>query len=217
MRSRFFSSSDVLSSDSSATIPSKVELVPADCFAPLNLSAIYGRNGPLVVDLGCGDGAFLAKVAAENPNDNFLGIERLLGRVRTACRKIERAGLTNARILRFEISYAVERLLPVNSVAAFYILFPDPWPKRRHAPRRLITESFLLSMHRALRPDGTVRIATDESDYYRQITRLVAQLPHFSVIDDAPLPAATSKFEKRFVHAGVAIHRVALRKVSPDT
>jgi tRNA (guanine-N7-)-methyltransferase len=206
-----------LSSDSSRTITSKVELVPADCFAPLNLSAIYGRNRALVVDLGCGDGAFLANLAAENPDKNFLGIERLLGRVRTACRKIERTGLTNARIMRFEISYAVERLLPVSSVAAFYVLFPDPWPKRRHAPRRLITETFLLSLHRALRPDGTVRIATDESEYFRQITRLVAQSPHFSVVDDAPFPAMTSQFEKRFMQAGMAIHRLALRKVSPVT
>jgi tRNA (guanine-N7-)-methyltransferase len=217
VRTGFFSSSDVLSSDSSATIPSNVELVPADCFAPLNLLAIYGRNGPLVVDLGCGEGAFLAKVAAENPDENFLGIERLLGRVRTACHKIERAGLTNARILRFEISYAVERLLPANSVAAFYIMFPDPWPKRRHAPRRLVNKSFLLSLHRALRPDGTVQIATDESDYFRQITRLVAQSPQFSVIDDAPFPAATTKFEQRFVQAGMPIHRLAFRKVSPVT
>jgi tRNA (guanine-N7-)-methyltransferase len=169
------------------------------------------------VDLGCGDGAFLAKVAAENPDDDFLGIERLLGRVRTACRKIERAGLTNVRIMRFEISYAVERLFPPNSVAAFYIMFPDPWPKRRHAPRRLITESFLHALHRALRLDGTVRIATDELDYYRQITRLVAHSPRFSVIDEAPFPPATSKFEKRFVQAGVPIHRLALRKVSPVT
>jgi tRNA (guanine-N7-)-methyltransferase len=168
-----------------------------------------------VVDLGCGDGAFLAKIAAENPGKNFLGIERLLGRVRSACRKIERAGLTNTRIMRFEISYAVEQLLPIDSVATFYIMFPDPWPKRRHAPRRLITENFLLSLHRALRPGGTVRIATDESDYFRQITQLVAQSSHFSLIDDASFPAAMSQFEKRFVQAGMSIHRLALRKVSP--
>ena len=206
-----------MSSDSSATIPSKVELVPADCFVPLDLPAIYGRNGPLEVDLGCADGSLLAALAAKNPERNYLGVERLLGRVRTACRKIERAGLTNARIIRFEISYAVERLLPVNSVAAFYVMFPDPWPKRRHAPRRLVTTSFLPSLHRALQPEGTVQIATDDSEYFRQITQVVAQSPGFSVIDGAPSPAATSKFEKRFEQAGVAIYRLALRKVSPVT
>jgi tRNA (guanine-N7-)-methyltransferase len=204
-------------SDSSATITSKAELVPADCFAPLDLSAIYGRDRPLIVDLGCGDGAFLTKLAVENPDQNFLGIERLLGRVRTACLKIERAGLTNVRILRLEICYAVEQLLPASSVAASYIMFPDPWPKRRHAPRRLITNRFLLSLHRALRSDGIVRIATDESEYFRQITKLVNQMPQFFAIDEPLLPAATSNFERRFMHAGMTIHRLALRKVSPVT
>jgi tRNA (guanine-N7-)-methyltransferase len=156
-------------------------------------------------------------MAAENPDKNFLGIERLLGRVRTACRKIERAGLTNARILRFEISYAVERLLPPNSVAAFHLMFPDPWPKRRHARRRLVSESFLVSVHNALRSDGTILIATDETEYYRQITRFVSRSPHFAVIDEPPPAAGISKFEKQFLQRGVAIHRVALRKVSPVT
>jgi tRNA (guanine-N7-)-methyltransferase len=79
-----------------------------NCFEPLDLRSIFGRRAPVEVDLGCGDGTFLAALAAENPDTDFLGIERLLGRVRSACRKIERNGLTNARILRFEISYAVE-------------------------------------------------------------------------------------------------------------
>ena len=132
-----------MSSDSALTIASEVELVPANCFQPLDLPAVYGRVAPLEIDLGCGDGSFLAALARESPEKNFLGIERLLGRVRSACRRIERAGLTNARVMRFEISYAVEHLLPPGSVTAFYLLFPDPWPKRRHAPRRLVTESFL--------------------------------------------------------------------------
>jgi tRNA (guanine-N7-)-methyltransferase len=206
-----------LSSDSSATAPSKVELVPLDCFAPLDLVAVYGREGALVVDLGCGDGAFLAKLAAEHPSDNFLGIERLVGRVGTACRKMERAGLTNTRIFRSEISYAVERLLPPSSVTAFHVMFPDPWPKRRHAPRRLFTESFLASLSSALRAGGAVRIATDDSEYFRQITRLVSQSQRFSIIADVAPPSAISDFEKRFTQQGVAIHRLTLRKVSPVT
>jgi tRNA (guanine-N7-)-methyltransferase len=207
----------VLLSASSINIPSKVELVPADCFAPLDLAAIYGRSNPLEVDLGCGDGAFLTAIALANADTNFLGIERLLGRVRTACRKIERAGLTNVRILRLEISYAVERLLPAGSVSAFHLMFPDPWPKRRHASRRLVTEGFLASMHRALQPDGFVRIATDESEYFRQITQLISRSRRFAVSPDQPAPAAMSKFEKRFTQDGVAIHRLTLRKVSAVT
>ena len=198
-------------------IASEVELVPANCFDALDLPAVYGRTAPLEVDLGCGDGSFLTALARENLGKNFLGIERLLGRVRSACRRIERAGLTNTRVTRFEISYTVEHLLPPGSVAAFHLLFPDPWPKRRHAPRRLVTESFLASLHRALAPNGTVRIATDETGYFRQITRLASESPLFTVMPTAPQSAATTKFERRFRDQGLPIHRLELRKVSPVT
>ena len=204
-----------MSSDSALTIASEVELVPVNCFQPLDLPAVYGRVAPLEIDLGCGDGSFLAALARESPEKNFLGIERLLGRVRSACRRIERAGLTNARVMRFEISYAVEHLLPPGSVTAFYLLFPDPWPKRRHAPRRLVTESFLASLHRALAPKGSVRIATDEIGYFRQITRLASESALFAVMPNAPKNVATTKFERRFREEGLPIHRLELRKVSP--
>lgn len=207
----------MLSSDPSATIASEVELVPANCFASLDFEEIFGRQAPVEVDLGCGDGSFLAALASENPDRDFLGIERLVGRVGSACRKIEHSGLKNARVLRFEIAYAVERLLPQSSVASFYLMFPDPWPKRRHAPRRLVSENFLTSLHRALAANGTVRIATDEIEYYRQITRLVSQSSLFAVVSDAVPATAMSKFEKRFTLDGVKIHRLVLRKVSPVT
>ena len=207
----------MFSSDPSNNVASKAELVPANCFAPLDLAEVYGRRAPLAVDLGCGDGAFLAAIAAENPGTDFMGIERLPGRVRSACRRIERRGLTNARVLRFEISYAVERLLPENSVTTFHIMFPDPWPKRRHAPRRLVSESFLGSIHHALVPAGTVRIATDETAYFRQITRLVSGSPLFEIMDETAPMGPMSKFEKRFADGGVEIHRLSLRKVSPLT
>ncbi|HEX8076738.1 MAG TPA: tRNA (guanosine(46)-N7)-methyltransferase TrmB [Chthoniobacterales bacterium] len=207
-----------MSSDSSATIATGAELVPKDCFAALDLETIYGRRAPLVVDLGCGDGSFLAAIASENPAADFLGIERLLGRVRTACRRIERAGLQNARVLCIEIAYAVERMLPANSVAAFHLMFPDPWPKRRHAARRLVSAPFLVSIHRALRPDGTIRIATDDTSYFRHLLRLATGLPALFVVEPDAVPlSTTSEFERRFTQRGVEIHRVALRKISPLT
>jgi tRNA (guanine-N7-)-methyltransferase len=205
-----------VSSNSTASIASSAELVPANCFAPLDFEEIFGRRAPLEVDLGCGDGSYLAAIAAENPGADFLGIERLLGRVRTSCQKIKRHGLANARVLRFEIGYAVERLLPAGSVTAFHIMFPDPWPKRRHAPRRLVTENFLASLHRALIENGAVRIATDDTAYFRQIKELISESPLFAVFPDVT-PTAVSKFQKQFTEKGVPIHRLGLRKVSPVT
>lgn len=197
-----------------ATIAARAEIIPANYFAPLDLETIYGNRAPLEVDLGCGDGLFLAAAAAANPSNNFLGIERMPGRVRSATRKIETRRLGNARVLEIEILYAVRHLLPAASVAVFHLMFPDPWPKRRHTPRRVFTEDFLATLHRALVPDGTLRVATDEIDYFREIERLAACSAGFVMISDRETRASASTFENRFRRDGLDIHRLALRKVS---
>ena len=204
-----------MSSDSK--IASEAEIVPANCSAPLDLDAIYGRRAAFEVDLGCGEGSFLAAIAAQNPEKNFLGIERQLGRVRSACRKITIRGLTNARVLHFEIAEAVRDFLPAGSVNVLHLMFPDPWPKRRHAPRRLFNQEFLAAAHRALAPDGVLRISTDDTEYFNQIRRLALESPSFAVTAPAESSAPLSKFEKMFINAGTPIHRLSLRKVSPVT
>jgi len=200
-----------------ATITNQPEIIPANYFEPLDLEAIFGRTVLLEVDLGCGDGSFLAAAAAANPARSFLGIDRMAGRVRSACRKIDLANLNNARVIRCELSYAVGELLPAGSVTAFHLMFPDPWPKRRHASRRIVTRNFLGSLHRSLAPHGSIRIATDEMEYYREIHGLVAGSSEFAVVQERASPVASSTFEKRFRDDGLEIHRLVLRKVSPVT
>ncbi|PZR76039.1 MAG: tRNA (guanosine(46)-N7)-methyltransferase TrmB [Chthoniobacterales bacterium] len=192
------------------------EIIFTDESGPLDLRAIYGRSAPLQVDLGCGDGSFLVAAAVANPDRDFLGIERLLGRVRNASRKIELSKLLNARVWRGAISDAV-RLLPPNSVEVFYLMFPDPWPKRRHFRRRLVTEKFLFSIHQALVSQGLLRIATDQIDYFRKIELLAAHSPGFITASDEQIQPAPSTFEKRFSRAGAEIYRLVLRKISPVT
>ena len=189
-----------------------VEIVPASYFTPLDLEAIYGRSAPIEVDLGCGDGSFLVEIAAANPARDFLGIERLLGRVRRAHRKITQRELTNARVLRVETSYAVRRMLPPGSVAFFHLMFPDPWPKRRHWRRRVVTEYFFASIYRALAPHGLLRIATDQIVYFQEIERLAGQSTQFVISSDPEPYRAPSTFEKRFSQS--EIYRLVLRKVS---
>ena len=200
---------------SPTTIAAPPEIIPANYFAPLELESIYGTRAPLEVDLGCGDGLFLSAAATAEPTRNFLGIERMAGRVRSAARKIERGSLRNARVMQIEISYAVRHLLPICSVAVFHLMFPDPWPKRRHSPRRVVTEDLLAALHRALMPGGFVRIVTDEIDYFREIQRLAARAPGFIAISDQGSAALLSTFEKRFRQDGLEIHRLVLQKVSP--
>src|SRR5262245_58581700 len=108
-------------------------MVPESYLSVLNLGITFGRPAPLDVDLGCGDGSFLCELAQRNPDRNFLGIDKLAGRVANSCRRA--AALENVRILNVEISYAVRYFLPKGAVETFYLFFPDPWPKRRHHRR----------------------------------------------------------------------------------
>ena len=203
-----------------------VELIPESYCARLELPKIFGRAGPLHVDLGCGDGSFLFSLAQRHPEKNFLGVERLALRVAKACRKANKIG--NMRVLRLETMYAVEFLLPPQSVETFYLLFPDPWPKRRHHRRRIVTKVFLDSIHRALEPNGILRIATDHFDYFQQIERLSrtasaeqldclkqSSCSKFKIVDCEGVDLPLTKFERRFRDAGAPIYRLALRKVSP--
>ena len=194
-----------------------IELIPETHVAPLDLLAIFGRAAPLQVDLGCGDGSFLCELASRYPEKNFLGIERLVGRVAKACLKA--STLENIRVLNVESSYTVRYLLPETSVETFYLLFPDPWPKRRHQRRRIVKRDFLDAIHRALADDGFFRIATDQLDYFEQIRGLVESYSSFAVVDANASPARTdlpfTNFERRFRGLGAPIYRLALRKISP--
>lgn len=191
-----------------------IEFVPSDLEKPLDFAELFeDANAPLEVDLGCGDGLFLTARAAENPARNFIGIERLVGRVRTSCRRITRDGLTNARIIRVDIAHAVKSLLPASSVDAFYLLFPDPWPKRRHAPRRVFSAELLGAIAAALKANGSFYVATDQPDYAAEMKRVVNAsniLEEIRPTDALPL----TTFGRRFTSAGLKIHRLVLRKIS---
>jgi tRNA (guanine-N7-)-methyltransferase len=183
--------------------------------ARLDVVQFFGRSAPLHVDLGCGDGSFLCEMAQQFSKSNFLGIERLTKRVKKVRRKAE--NIENVRVVRADTFFAVRYLLPESSVETFYLLFPDPWPKRRHQLRRIFTRDFLDAIAAALEKHGVLRVATDHLDYFFQIERLGRAHLQFQVIpwppDDAVLPV--TKFERKFRGQGVPIYRLTLRKTSP--
>jgi len=181
----------------------------------LDLVQLFGRKAPLHVDLGCGDGSFLCEMARQFPTTNFLGIERLNKRVEKVRRKAEK--IENVRVLRADTLFAVRCLLPESLVETFYLLFPDPWPKRRHQLRRIFTPDFLDAISVALEQRGVLRVATDQLDYFNQIERLSQAHLQFQVVpqspDDSLFPV--TKFERKFRQQGVPIYRLTLRKTSP--
>lgn len=159
------------------------EFVPADYFQRWAPDAVFENGHPLEIDLGCGDGSFLLGMAEQFPERNFLGVERLLGRVRKVSKRIGKASLPNAKVLRLESRYTVEWLLPPASVTRLHLLCPDPWPKAKHHRRRLIQQPFLDAIWTALEPGGEFLFMTDHPEYYEWGVEEMAKFGRFERLE----------------------------------
>jgi tRNA (guanine-N7-)-methyltransferase len=176
----------------------------------IDLAKLFSTEQPLEVELGSGDGSFLVCIARQHPERNFIGVERLLGRIRKLDRKGRRAGLTNLRGVRIESSYFLKYLLPVHSVAAIHVYFPDPWPKRKHRRHRLINEQFVSVAHQVLQPGGRVYLRTDDADYYEQMLQVFAANAPFAQRETPEsLASLLTDFETDFNAQGRATLRAA--------
>lgn len=190
--------------------------LPPDYFRRLELAEIFPERpgAPLEIDLGCGDGGFLLDLAEAHPERNFLGIEKLLGRARKVARKAHRSGLPQVKVLRIESVYAVRHLLPRESVARLHLLFPDPWPKKKHYKNRLVKTEFCADVHRLLRPGGEWLFATDHEEYFDDAAGIIRASGFFRELDwpeDAFYYPQTD-FERQWLGEGRTIQRVRFQK-----
>ncbi len=188
--------------------------VPRRPGGDFSLDVLVGP-APLVLDLGCGNGVFLSALATREPGWNCLGIEKKTYRVRQAQRRT--ASLTNAHIIHGEI-VEVLRDMPAASIAAVYLLFSDPWPKRRHAVRRLVQKEFVEIMAEKLVGEGIFFFASDSPEYFAWAQGLFAVAPEWH-LDRWSIPEGwpQTEFEQRFVSAGLNIWRFkAIRKATHE-
>ena len=188
--------------------------MPGDYFCELRKEEIFGDlTRPLDVDLGCGDGGFLRDMAAHFPERDFLGVERLLGRVRKVCRKAARDGLTNLKVLRLESAYTLGYLLPAGGVSRVHLLFPDPWPKKKHHKRRLVTQEFCEGLKRVLEPGGEFLFKTDHEEYFEEGLEAVRGSELFDELewDDEIFYYAETDFERLWRGEGRGIHLARFR------
>jgi tRNA (guanine-N7-)-methyltransferase len=178
----------------------------------LDSAQLFPKPQPLEVELGCGDASFLVEYARRHPDRNFIGVERLLGRLRKLDRKGRRAGLTNLRGVQIESSYFLRYLLPSRAASALHIYFPDPWPKKKHHKHRLINEHFPEIARMALAPGGIVYFRTDNEDYFAQITEVFNASGQFERIETpVELAELLTDFEQEFQARGIQTLRAAYR------
>jgi tRNA (guanine-N7-)-methyltransferase len=181
----------------------------------LDMAQLFSKIQPLEIELGSGDGSFLVQYAQLYPQHNFLGVERLLGRLRKLDRKGLRARLTNLRLIRLEASYLIEYLVPRESALALHIYFPDPWPKRRHRKHRLINQQFTSSAQHVLRCGGIVYLRTDDADSFAQMTTVFGGNPAFRPVPTpGVLAGIATDFERDFHVRRVPILQAAYQRVS---
>lgn len=187
-------------------------LQPESYVERLHLDRAFDARRQLEIELGAGDGSFLVAWAAQHPDRNFLGVERLLGRLRKIERKVRRAGLLGVRLLRIEARYFLEYMVPPGSVSALHIYFPDPWPKRKHWRNRLVNEPFTGAVASALTPGGAIYLRTDDAPYFAQMKRVFEGNARFEHIPTpAELAAVSTDFERGFQARGVSTLHAAYR------
>ncbi len=186
---------------------------------PLEWKKIFGNDHPLALEIGCGIGDFIVKTASENPHRNFIAIDYYNKGCDKSCRRIEKAGITNVRVLRIEAREFIAAHIPQGSLAALYINCPDPWPKKRHRKRRLVNPEFVAFIREYMALDADLFFATDFEDYGEDVADFMPQLNGFVNMLAPELSRFDlegyhrSKYMLKFMAEGKRIHFVHYKKV----
>lgn len=198
---------------------SPLRLDPETSVESLDWRAVFGRDGRVEVEIGIGKGRFLLEAAAARPDVSHLGVEWSNEYLRLAETRAAKRGLENVRFVRVDASDLVRRAVADASVSAYYVFYPDPWPKKRHHKRRFLQPSNADALARTLVPGGWLHVATDHDDYWAAIeplfnahTAFVRQ-PVFGG-PEFPLPTegALTNFEAKYAHEGRSRHRATWRR-----
>jgi len=155
----------------------------------VSAEAMFGRSAPLVLEIGSGMGETTAAIAQACPEADFIAVEVHGPGVGSLLNRIEKAGLSNLRVVRHDALEVLERMIPDASLAAIHLFFPDPWPKKRHHKRRLVQPEFAALAARKLAPGGALHAATDWPEYAQHMEEVLSR--------EALLEKATRGFTSR--------------------
>jgi len=171
----------------------------------------FSRKQPLTLEIGFGMGDSLLEILLAYPERNFLGLEVHEAGVGHLLNEAKKAGVANLRIMKLD-AMEVLRSSPSSVFERVQVFFPDPWHKKRHHKRRLISAQFMELIYRVLIPDGLFHVATDWQPYADQMEQLFQTDPHFQYCSAPPRPV--TKYERRGRLLGHKVVDIALTKVA---
>lgn len=172
-------------------------------------NSIFGRTAPLILEIGTGNGIFLSEEAARHPENNYIGIERSKEFFLKCKRRIVEGKLTNVRVLMVDVMDVLP-IFPEKGLAKIFCLFSDPWPKRRHAARRVFNPNFFPVIERLLTPGGELIYKSDVGWYYNLTVNQLRRRAGWEFVERGPFerPAnpeerAVTNFERKARESGV--------------
>ena len=182
----------------------------------IDFPRLFGRVAPVVVEIGFGMGETTARIAAENPGVDYLGIEVHAPGVGSLLRQVDTADLTNVRVVSHDAVEVLRDMVAPGSLAGIHVFFPDPWPKKRHHKRRLVQPAFAALAASRLTPGGYIHVATDWEEYGAQVLEVLGATPGLvnTAAGFAPRPATRpeTKFERRGLKLGHGVWDVVFRR-----
>ena len=180
---------------------------------PLDLSTLFQNNNQrFVLEIGFGNGENLVDCAKKDPNSNFIGIEVYPSGIGQCLINANKYDLKNLRLFCNDAVDVLNKQIANESLDVINIFFPDPWPKKRHHKRRLISEDFIVLIKSKLKQNGLVHICTDWAAYGHDISALFESNKEFKLLETFPKRLQT-KFEKKGLAIGHSIYEFAFQLV----
>lgn len=185
---------------------------------PLDFDAVFGRQAPVILEIGFGNGDALRASAMVNPQNNYLGIEVHRPGIGTLLRQLEASGIENVRVMHADAAEVLMTAIPDDSLTAVCLFFPDPWPKKRHHKRRLVQPEFAVLVRRKLKPGGYFHLATDWEEYAVHMRAVLSQTPGLVEVTGQERFSSLShgrpltKFEMRGRHLGHGVQDLVFER-----
>ena len=186
----------------------------------INLSHVFQRSAPTILEIGFGNGTSLAEMAANNPQQNYIGVEVHSPGVGNLLLQIEERGLTNIRVINDDAVDVLNKMIGSESLDAVYLFFADPWHKKRHHKRRIVQKEFVQLLRKKLKTGGMFHMATDWEHYAQHMMQVMNESEGFENTAgkdqylSRPKYRPLTKFEQRGQRLGHGVWDLIFKKVN---